>query len=91
MTTNRDEQPARAESNRITTGSIEAFGPSGPRLVGERGQPTRVLIVEDDQTMRNLVVNYLEEHDIEAVSAFELPRGFRQFVASQPGLPVDVF
>ena len=30
----------------------------------------RVLIVEDDQTMRNLVVNYLEEHDIEAVSAF---------------------
>ena len=70
VTTNRDEQPARAELNRITTGGIEAFGPSGPRLVSERGQPTRVLIVEDDQTMRNLVVNYLEEHDIEAVSAF---------------------
>jgi two-component system OmpR family response regulator len=88
VTTNRDEQPARAESNRITTGGIEAFGLSGPRLDSERGQPTRVLIVEDDQTMRNLVVNYLEEHDIEAVSAFGHDEVTRMLAGGAPSLVI---
>jgi two-component system OmpR family response regulator len=88
VTTNRDEQPARAESNRITTGGVEAFGLSGPRLVSERGQPTRVLIVEDDQTMRNLVVNYLEEHDIEAVSAFGHDEVTRMLAGDAPSLVI---
>ena len=88
VTTNRDEQPARAESNRITTGGIEAFGLSGPRLVSERGQPMRVLIVEDDQTMRNLVVNYLEEHDIEAVSAFGHDEVTRMLAGDAPSLVI---
>jgi DNA-binding response OmpR family regulator len=70
VVTNRDEETARVPSNRITRDSGEALGPSGPRLVSERSQPIRVLIVEDDQTMRNLVVNYLEEHGLQVVSAF---------------------
>src|SRR5258708_25836261 len=47
---------------------FEAFNPSGQRVSTERSQPT-CLVVEDDQTMRHLVVNYLGEHDIRAISA----------------------
>src|SRR5260370_3869020 len=38
------------------------------RLRYERSQPT-CLVVEDDHTMLHLVMNYLAEHDIRAISA----------------------
>ena len=47
----------------------KALNQSNPGVGVASGQPTRVLVVEDDTTMRHLVVNYLEEHDIRAVSA----------------------
>src|SRR5258708_9749006 len=36
---------------------------------GDSGRPVRVLVVDDDPTMREMVVKYLEDHDIIAVGA----------------------
>jgi two-component system OmpR family response regulator len=65
---NRGDDPiARNEASGLTGNGVAAFGLSGQK--GNGNPPTCVLVVEDDQTMRHLVVNYLEEHDIQAVSA----------------------
>ena len=36
--------------------------------IADRSSPT-CLVVEDDSTMRHLVTNYLEDHDLRVVSA----------------------
>ena len=64
--TNNGSQPARGEPNGLSRNSIESR--SEQNVATERSQPT-CLVVEDDRTMRHLVVNYLEEHDIRAISA----------------------
>lgn len=61
--TNRGGRPGRGE-----TSGPEAFNRSEQNAAIEHSQPT-CLVVEDDRTMRHLVVNYLEEHDIRAISA----------------------
>jgi two-component system, OmpR family, response regulator len=62
----RGDQPARGQANGLGKNDAEALGMS--RQPGDRNLPT-CLVVEDDRTMRQLVVNYLEEHDIRAISA----------------------
>jgi DNA-binding response OmpR family regulator len=47
---------------------FEAFRQSYQKVSTERSQPT-CLVVEDDRTMRHLVMNYLEEHGIRTISA----------------------
>jgi two-component system, OmpR family, response regulator len=47
---------------------FEPFRQSDKKVGAERGQPT-CLVVEDDRTMRHLVMNYLEEHGIRTISA----------------------
>jgi two-component system OmpR family response regulator len=64
--TNGGSQPARGEANGLSRSNIETR--SEQNFATERSQPT-CLVVEDDRTMRHLVVNYLEEHDIRAISA----------------------
>ena len=64
--TNSGSQPGRGEANGLSRNSIETR--SEQNLATERSQPT-CLVVEDDRTMRHLVVNYLKEHDIRAISA----------------------
>jgi two-component system, OmpR family, response regulator len=61
--TNRGGQAARGEAN-----GSEALNRSEQSVAIERSQPT-CLVVEDDRTMRHLVINYLREHDIRAISA----------------------
>jgi two-component system, OmpR family, response regulator len=65
--TNRGGQPARGEANGFDGNGIETLGRS-ENVALERSQPT-CLVIEDDRTMRHLVVNYLGEHDIRAISA----------------------
>jgi two-component system OmpR family response regulator len=62
----RDGQPVRGQASALGRNEAEALGPS--RQPGERSQPT-CLVVEDDRTLRQLVINYLEDHDIRVVSA----------------------
>jgi two-component system OmpR family response regulator len=64
----RDAQPLRDEANGVFTAGPGTPGRSDQRPGIERSQPT-CLVVEDDRTMRHLVINYLEEHDIRAISA----------------------
>ena len=66
--TNRGGQPSRSEANGLGRNGIETLGRTEQDAAIERSQPT-CLVVEDDRTMRHLVVNYLEEHDIRAISA----------------------
>jgi Response regulators consisting of a CheY-like receiver domain and a winged-helix DNA-binding domain len=47
---------------------FEPFRQSHQKVSAERSQPT-CLVVEDDRTMRHLVMNYLEEHGIRTISA----------------------
>jgi DNA-binding response OmpR family regulator len=65
-------------------------GPSVPSALGggsERKVAT-CLVVEDDSTMRHLVMNYLEEHDIRAISASRRHEVVGLLARSQPDLVV---
>jgi two-component system, OmpR family, response regulator len=54
---------------------------------GDRKSPV-CLVVEDDGTMRNLVTNYLEDHDIRAVSASRRDEVVSLLSRSQPDLVI---
>jgi DNA-binding response OmpR family regulator len=58
-----------------------------PSFGAERKSPI-CLVVEDDGTMRHLVTNYLEEHDIRAVSASRRDEVAGLLARSQPDLVV---
>ena len=60
--------PSSGETSGSGRSGIEVFSPSGQRVSTERSQPT-CLVVEDDHTMLHLVMNYLGEHHIRAISA----------------------
>jgi two-component system OmpR family response regulator len=53
----------------------------------ERKSPT-CLVVEDDVTMRHLVANYLEDHDIRAISAARRDEVVRLLTRSEPDLVI---
>jgi two-component system OmpR family response regulator len=67
---------------------VEGLARSDENGAPERGQPTRVLVVEDDRTMRHLVVNYLEEHNIRAASASGREEMIRRFASAEPDLVI---
>jgi DNA-binding response OmpR family regulator len=53
----------------VTGGNgFEALDPSSQRVSRDSSRPTCV-VVEDDRTMRDLVINYLRDHDFRAISA----------------------
>jgi DNA-binding response OmpR family regulator len=50
-------------------GAARAVGRSGRGMNDEIGQPVRVLVVDDDPVMKEMVVNYLEQHNMRATAA----------------------
>jgi len=64
--------------------SIEAAGRSDECVAPS--PPARVLVVEDDRTMRHLVVNYLEERNIKVASASGREEMARCFESDEPDL-----
>ena len=66
--TGRSSQPARVDSDEVGGVADEPFEAADGKIGPERRKPVCV-VVEDDLTMRHLVMNYLEEHDIRAVAA----------------------
>src|SRR6202171_4048624 len=66
---------------------IWVFTPTGKRVSTERSQPT-CLVVEDDYTMRHLVMNYLREHDIRAISASGRDQVAGLLVREEPNLVI---
>ncbi len=68
----------------LVGGSIEAAGRSDECVAPS--PPARVLVVEDDRTMRHLVVNYLEERNIKVASASGREEMARCFESDEPDL-----
>jgi two-component system, OmpR family, response regulator len=82
VATSRGGPPTRGE-----TGGLETFGPSGQKVSDERSRPT-CLVVEDDHTMRHLVMNYLQDHDIRAISAAGRDEVAALFARDEPSLVI---
>src|SRR4030081_2102445 len=66
--TGRGFQPARVGSDEIGRTAVEPLESADGRIGPDRKKPV-CIVVEDDITMRHLVMNYLEEHDIRATAA----------------------
>jgi two-component system, OmpR family, response regulator len=54
----------------------------------ERSPPVRILLVDDEPAMRHMVVNYLEEHNIRAISASGRQEMVRLLAAGEPSLVI---
>jgi DNA-binding response OmpR family regulator len=55
---------------------------------GDAGRPPRILLVDDDQVIRQMVENYLTEHNMRAVTAGGRDEVIRQFAAGEPSLVI---
>jgi DNA-binding response OmpR family regulator len=66
----------------------EPFDRYDERASGDRGQPARILVVDDDATMQHMVASYLEEHDMRVVLASGREDMARQFAACEPSLVI---
>jgi two-component system OmpR family response regulator len=64
----RSGEPLGGEASGSGRNGFEAFIPSGQSVSSGRSPPT-CLVVEDDRNMRHLVIDYLRENDIRAISA----------------------
>jgi DNA-binding response OmpR family regulator len=52
------------------------------------GQTVRILVVEDDQVMRRMVLDYLEDHNMRGLSASGRQELVRNFAENEPDLVV---
>ena len=52
----------------------------------ESSQPVRILVVDDDPAMRQMVTNYLDDHDVRAVPIGSRQELARHFAGSEPDL-----
>jgi two-component system, OmpR family, response regulator len=62
------DQPVRGVVTATAGNGFEALGPSSQTVGRDSSRPTCV-VVEDDRTMRDLVINYLRDHNFRAISA----------------------
>jgi two-component system OmpR family response regulator len=67
--------------------TVVSFARSATGLSADRRSPT-CLVVEDDSTLRQLVTNYLEDHNIRAVSASRRDEVIGLLARSEPDLVV---
>ncbi|WP_455153278.1 response regulator [Bradyrhizobium cenepequi] len=84
---NRNGRPERSDGGGAGGNGSDQHARSDQNLSAERGQPT-CLVVEDDRTMRHLVMNYLEEHDIRALSASGRDEVTGLLVTREPNLVI---
>ncbi len=78
-------------SSYIDTGGRDgtlAFGQSDLRVSASNNQQARIFIIEDDPIMRGMVVDYLEQHNMRAVSASGRQELIHHFAASEPDLVI---
>lgn len=57
-------------------------------MIEEGSRPVRILVVDDDPAIRHMVVNYLEEHNMSAVSASGRGAMASEFALGEPGLVI---
>src|ERR1700679_3183902 len=90
--------PGPAGNSRVhaMTGKTGGFGDETSRTPGwhdqnpsnERAQPTRILIVDDDPMIRQMVANYLEGHNMRVLSASQRDEVVRHFSTTEPHLVI---
>src|SRR5260370_27833665 len=80
-------EPSSGAASGSGKNGFEAFRSSGQRISTERSQPT-CLVVEDDHVMLHLVMNYLGEHDIRAISASRRDEVGGLLVREEPNLVI---
>ena len=54
----------------------------------ESGQPVRIMVVDDDPAMLDMIVNYLDEHGIRGIAASGPQDILRDFAESEPDLVI---
>ena len=85
--TGRGSHPVCIASDEVGRPADEPIEPSEPKVGAERKKPV-CIVVEDDITMRHLVMNYLEEHDIRAVAASRRDEVAALLSRSEPDLVI---
>ncbi len=85
--TERTESPAARPASQFDSNAFAPPGPASASNSTDRKSPV-CLVVEDDSTMRHLVTNYLEDHDIRAISASRRDEVAGLLARSQPDLVV---
>jgi DNA-binding response OmpR family regulator len=85
--TGRGFQPARVGLDEVGKTDEEPFEALDSKIGPERRKPVCV-VVEDDITMRHLVMNYLEEHDIRTVAASRRDEVSALFARGEPDLVI---
>jgi two-component system OmpR family response regulator len=80
-------RPSEFIRDREDSQAVLSFEPSGTGTSADRRSPT-CLVVEDDSTLRHLVTNYLEDHDIRAISASRRDEVSGLLARSEPDLVV---
>jgi two-component system, OmpR family, response regulator len=78
-----------AEANQINSDETpDSSGPYYQNTSNASIRPTRVLVVDDDQSLQHMLVSYLEQHDIRVSSALHGQEARRQFVGSEPSVVI---
>jgi two-component system, OmpR family, response regulator len=57
-------------------------------MLEENSQPVRILVVDDDQAMQQMVVDYFEQHNMSAVSASSREAMVSAFAMGEPSLVI---
>jgi two-component system, OmpR family, response regulator len=60
----------------------------GNGATGVSSQPTRVLVIDDDPSLRHMLRDYFEKYNIRVVSASQRHEASRQFAAGEPSLVI---
>jgi two-component system OmpR family response regulator len=80
-------RPSESIRDQEDSQAVLSFEPSSTGSSADRRSPT-CLVVEDDSTLRHLVTNYLEDHDIRAISASRRDEVSGLLARSEPDLVV---
>jgi PleD family two-component response regulator len=77
------------EANRGISGDV-ADSPNQTFASASNGnsRPVRILLVEDDHSMRQMVANYLEQNNMRLAFASNIQETTRQFAAGEPNLVI---
>ncbi len=68
--------------------TFDANGSSGDSTSAGGATPARVLVIDDDQAMRHMLVNYLEQHNMRVLSASDRQAATRQLATAEPNVVI---
>jgi PleD family two-component response regulator len=77
--------PMNAETSPISrVKTTSAFSRYADGASSSIANTPRVLVIDDDPSMQHMIVNYLEQHNMQAVAASQRQEMIRQFTWGSP-------